>query len=83
MTIHVAKHAGYGCLMDNTNALPGGLLADYISPTEVATGLNISLRTLERWHRLREAPARTYIGKRVLYSRKSVTAWLRSREEAE
>ena len=68
--------------MDNTNVLPGGLLGDYISPTEVAAGLNISLRTLERWHRLREAPARTYIGKRVLYHRRSITDWLRSREQA-
>ena len=58
------------------------LLAQYITLTECAAELGIDKRTLERWHRLREAPPRTKLGKRVLYRRDAVAEWLRSREKA-
>ena len=61
--------------MENT------LLADYMTPTQCAAELGIDKRTLERWHRLREAPPRTKVGKRVLYRRESVAEWLRSCEQ--
>ena len=57
------------------------LLAKYMTPTQCAAELGIDKRTLERWHRLREAPPRTKIGKRVLYRREAVAEWLRSCEQ--
>lgn len=56
------------------------ILADYLTPTECAAELGINPRTLERWHRLGDAPPRVKLGRRVLYRRESVTTWLRARE---
>ena len=58
------------------------ILEDYMTTTECAAELGVDKRTLERWHRLREAPPRTKIGKKVLYRREAVADWLRSREQA-
>ncbi len=57
------------------------LLTDYLTPAELAVELGVCARTIERWHRLREAPPRTKVGKRVLYRRESVAEWLRSCEQ--
>ena len=59
-----------------------GVLTDYLSPAELAGELGISGRTLERWRRLGSAPPRTVLGKKVLYKRESVRAWLAAREQA-
>ncbi len=40
-------------------------LGGYVTEAECAEELGISRRTLQRWHRLREGPARTYIGKKI------------------
>lgn len=58
------------------------ILDDYLTVTECAAELRIDKRTLERWHRLREAPPRVKIGKRVYYRREAVAEWLRSCEQA-
>ena len=57
-----------------------GVLTGYLSPAELAGELGISGRTLERWHRLGEAPPRTKIGKKVLYRLQAVAEWLRAQE---
>ena len=57
------------------------LLAEYMTPTQCAAELCIDKRTLERWHRLRQAPPRTNVGKCVLYRREAVAKWLRSCEQ--
>ena len=59
-----------------------GVLSEYMEEDELAAELNCSPRTIQRWHRLREGPPRTKIGKRVFYRRNSVADWLRSREQA-
>ncbi len=56
------------------------LLAEYLTPTACAAELGIDKRTLERWHRLGEAPPRTKIGKKVLYRHQAVAEWLRAQE---
>ncbi len=55
-------------------------LQDYISEQQCAEALGISRRTLSRWHRLREGPPRTYVGKRIRYRRSSVESWLAEQE---
>ena len=57
------------------------LLAGYFTKEELATQLPVNPRTLDRWHQLGEGPPRTCIGRRVLYRRTSVEAWLASREQ--
>ncbi len=55
-------------------------LQDYITEKECAVALGISRRTLQRWHRLREGPPRTLVGKRVRYRASSVSQWLLDQE---
>ncbi len=55
-------------------------LGGYVTETECAEELGISRRTLQRWHRLREGPPRTLVGKKIKYRRASVDAWLIEQE---
>ncbi len=57
-------------------------LGGYVTEVECAKELGISRRTLQRWHRLREGPPRTLVGKKIMYRREAVAAWLREREQA-
>ncbi len=57
------------------------LLADFLTQEEAASELRVCRRTLDRWQRLNEGPPITKIGRRVLYRRSSVQAWLREREK--
>jgi hypothetical protein len=56
------------------------LLSEF-TQEEAATELNVTARTLDRWQRLREGPPITKLGRRILYRRSSLLAWLRAREE--
>lgn len=56
------------------------ILDEYVSPAELAGELKICVRTLDRWDALREGPPRVKIGRRVLYRKSSVAAWLTARE---
>jgi hypothetical protein len=56
------------------------LLADFLTPREAATELKVCERTLDRWRRLGEGPPITKLGRRTLYRRSSLQAWLRARE---
>jgi hypothetical protein len=58
------------------------VLEGYINKRELAAELCVSERTLDRWTRLRLGPPRTVIGRKILFSRQSVAAWLREREAA-
>jgi excisionase family DNA binding protein len=57
------------------------LLSDYFTQEEAATELKVSARTVDRWRRLDEGPPITKLGRRTLYRRSSVQAWLRAREQ--
>jgi hypothetical protein len=56
------------------------LLSEYFTQEEAATELKVTERTLDRWQRLREGPPITRLGRRILYRRSSLQAWLRKRE---
>jgi predicted DNA-binding transcriptional regulator AlpA len=57
------------------------VLADFLTQDEAAAALKICERTLDRWRRLGEGPPITKLGRRVLYRRSSLQAWLRTREQ--
>ena len=65
-------------MTDNTNPTP--LLADYMTPEQLAAELNKSPRTIDRWARLRIGPPRTVIGKKPYYRREAVREWMLSKE---
>lgn len=58
------------------------LLADFLTQDEVAAELKLCERTLDRWRRLGEGPPITKLGRRVLYRRSSLQAWLCSQEQS-
>ena len=61
-------------------AIPEKLLTDFLTQGEAAAELKICERTLDRWRRLGEGPPVTRLGRRILYRRFRVQAWLRARE---
>ena len=58
------------------------LLSDYLTEDQAARELGVCTKTLRRWHALGTGPAITRLGRRVLYRRATVAAWLASRERA-
>jgi hypothetical protein len=56
------------------------LLADFLEQDEAAAELKVCRRTLDRWQQLGEGPPITRLGRRVLYRRSSLLAWLATRE---
>jgi hypothetical protein len=59
----------------------GTILAEYMTPEELAGELGVCKRTLDRWHASRSGPPRVTVGRRPLYRRDAVAQWLRKREE--
>ena len=84
MTHTAIYGAGAGAAGDSPVAPPtpphAQFLGGYVTETECAEELGISRRTLQRWHRLREGPPRTLVGKKIKYRRASVAAWLIEQE---
>jgi hypothetical protein len=74
--LHVEEAASGKALQNVTDTL----LADFLTQDEAAAELKICERTLDRWRRLGEGPPITKLGRRVLYRRSSLHAWLRTRE---
>ncbi len=56
-------------------------ILSYITSAELADFLGVSERTLSRWAKRQIGPARTRIGRSVLYRRTTVLVWLESQEE--
>jgi hypothetical protein len=57
------------------------LLADYLSDTELAVELDVSVRTIWRWRELRLGPPTTHVGKTPYTRRQAVREWLAEREQ--
>ncbi len=58
-----------------------GLLADYLTPAQLAEELGKSPRTIARWDRLRIGPPKTTIGKNPYYRRVGVREWMLRQEQ--
>ena len=52
-----------------------------LTSIEAANTLNVSIRTLARWARLRKGPPRIKIGRTIYYRRIAIDQWLLSLEE--
>jgi hypothetical protein len=51
------------------------------TPRQLASKLNTSTRTLDRWNLLRCGPPRITINRKIFYRIAAVEAWLQSREQ--
>ena len=63
-----------------TNLKAAGLLADYLTPEQLAAELGKSGRTIARWDHLRIGPPKTVIGRKPYYRRESVQLWIMRQE---
>lgn len=59
---------------------PSPVLAAFLSLPELALELGVTRKTLDRWAVEGKGPAITKIGRRVLYRRSAVDAWLKACE---
>jgi len=51
-------------------------MPDYLTTTEVADLCRTSAETVRYWRHIGKGPASFKVGRRVLYAREDVTAWL-------
>lgn len=56
-------------------------LAGYATQREVAAEIGMCTRTLDRWRALGMGPPVTKLGRRILYRRSSLAAWLARQEQ--
>jgi helix-turn-helix protein len=59
---------------------PQPILEDFLTRDELASELQRSPRTLDRWETLGIGPPRTSVGRKILYRRASVQRWLAAQE---
>ena len=57
------------------------LLSEWMTRAELARALCVTEDTLGRWHRQRKGPSSVKAGRRVLYRRSSVLAWIDAQEQ--
>ena len=62
--------------------ISGGLLDGWMSRTELAAELGVCVDTLMRWERRRYGPKCVKAGRKALYKRSTVLAWLEAQESA-
>lgn len=57
------------------------VLSDYLAEAALATQLEMSPRTLQRWRRLRTGPTPTMIGNKIYYHVDDLKVWLRAQRQ--
>jgi hypothetical protein len=62
--------------------MPDKLLSDFLTPEELAGEFNLKVTTLKAWRRKGTGPNHTTIGKKILYRRATVIAWISARERS-
>lgn len=58
----------------------GPILAGWVSPADLARELGLTEDTLRRWEDRRTGPACVRAGRKVLYRRSAIEAWLAAQE---
>jgi predicted DNA-binding transcriptional regulator AlpA len=66
----------------SSNSTPtlNALLSLFFTQPELARELGVTRKTLDRWAAQNKGPAQTRLGRRIVYRKESVTAWLRACE---
>jgi hypothetical protein len=60
--------------------MTGTLLGDYLSEEKFAAELGVSVRTLRNWRQQRSGPPFVTIGKKIVYGKGSLLAWVQTQE---
>jgi hypothetical protein len=60
---------------------PAGVLTEYMDTAELAAELDLKPLTLIRWRLQKTGPPVTWLGRRLIYRRSSVQAWLAAQEK--
>jgi hypothetical protein len=63
-----------------TSEATASILDEYFDDNECAAELDVAPITLARWRREKKGPPVTYMGRRILYKKSSVRAWLAAQE---
>jgi Helix-turn-helix domain len=74
------KHSDANQIVSVEQTRPG-VLADFMDTDELAADLDVTPLTLVRWRLQKTGPAVTRLGRRILYRRSSVQAWLATQEQ--
>ena len=77
--------AGKGGVDDDAPAPPAAHnlpLSQYLTELEFARGIKKSVRTVQRFRRLRIGPPVTYVGKTPMYRCAGIATWLLAQEKA-
>lgn len=56
------------------------LLADYLTESELANALDMTVRGLRLWRTKRQGPAWTKLGNKIVYRRGALRDWLKAQE---
>ena len=64
-------------------AVSRAVVGEYLLTREVAQLLRAPESTVRYWRHIRSGPPSIKVGRRVLYRREAVAAWLAAREQAE
>jgi hypothetical protein len=67
-------------MTSNDSARPR-VLDDYISTEELAAELDVAPLTVIRWRLQKQGPPVTRVGRRILYRKTGVRAWLAAQEQ--
>jgi Helix-turn-helix domain len=63
-----------------SSGLEASILSDYFDTGELAAELGVTPITVVRWRLAKKGPPVTYLGRRILYHKSSVKAWLAAQE---
>ncbi len=69
--------------MSNESNSSQSELANLVALPALARRLEVSERTLHRWHSLRIGPPRTKLGRAIFYRQADLDAWIQGRREAQ
>ena len=65
---------------NKSGASETSVLSDYWDTDELAAELDVKPLTIVRWRLAKRGPPLTYLGRRILYRKESVRAWLAAQE---
>jgi Helix-turn-helix domain len=77
----VKRRAEQGRIVGEASPESVAILSNYFTIEELAGELNVAPITVKRWNLQKSGPPITRVGRRILYRRSSVEAWLVAQEQ--
>lgn len=64
-----------------SHTTPDPILSDYLSKSQLAAELGVTVRTITRWRMMRTAPPAVRVAGRVMFKRADVKQWIEAQRE--